>query len=198
MEFPAGHGFALRDGVLAARSAAAARDGGESTDPDDPRLPPLRLGVSYAATAAPGGGEWTPTGPGPPASSRAPPPRSSAPPPSGTAPPSTPSCSTTTRSPTTRNPTPSPRSTPTTSAPAAAARSSSDAFLSTSSTPSGHLLLVYLSSCASNQEPTSTRRAEYSFFFFSMPTAEYYSTPLQQLQSMFSHKKSAPRRMLLW
>ncbi|XP_051205787.1 DYRK-family kinase pom1 [Lolium perenne] len=49
MEFPAhaGHGFALRDGVLAARSA-----GGESTDSDGPRLPPLRLGASYADSRA--------------------------------------------------------------------------------------------------------------------------------------------------
>ncbi|KAM0867165.1 hypothetical protein ACQ4PT_042165 [Festuca glaucescens] len=54
MEFPAdaGHGFALRDGVLAARSAAAARGGGESTDSDGPRLPPLRLGASYADSRA--------------------------------------------------------------------------------------------------------------------------------------------------
>ncbi|KAM0869921.1 hypothetical protein ACQ4PT_040357 [Festuca glaucescens] len=55
MEFPAhaGHGFALRDGVLAARSAAAASGGGgESTDSDNPRLPPLRLGASYADSRA--------------------------------------------------------------------------------------------------------------------------------------------------
>ncbi|CAM0955084.1 unnamed protein product [Alopecurus aequalis] len=47
MGFPdgAGHGFALREGVLAARSA---RGGDESTDSDAPRLPPLRLGASYA------------------------------------------------------------------------------------------------------------------------------------------------------
>uniref|UniRef100_A0ACD5U2K4 Uncharacterized protein n=1 Tax=Avena sativa TaxID=4498 RepID=A0ACD5U2K4_AVESA len=61
MGFPAddGHGFALRDGVLAPRSSAAAGTGGdESTDSDDPRLPPLRLGVSHAdfgrALASPG------------------------------------------------------------------------------------------------------------------------------------------------
>jgi hypothetical protein len=54
MEFPAdaGHGFALRDGVLAARSAAKARGGDESTDSDGPRLPPLRLGASYADSRA--------------------------------------------------------------------------------------------------------------------------------------------------
>ncbi|VAH20143.1 unnamed protein product [Triticum turgidum subsp. durum] len=44
--FPAdaGHGLALRHGVHAGRR------GDESTDSDDPRLPPLRLGASYSAS----------------------------------------------------------------------------------------------------------------------------------------------------
>ncbi|XP_044977921.1 dual specificity tyrosine-phosphorylation-regulated kinase mbk-1-like [Hordeum vulgare subsp. vulgare] len=44
--FPAdaAHGLALRNGVLAGRG------GDESTDSDDPRLPPLRLGASYSAS----------------------------------------------------------------------------------------------------------------------------------------------------
>ncbi|XP_048542228.1 serine/threonine-protein kinase pakD-like isoform X1 [Triticum urartu] len=46
MGFPAdaGHGLALRHGVLAGRR------GDESADSDDPRLPPLRLGASYYAS----------------------------------------------------------------------------------------------------------------------------------------------------
>lgn len=49
--FPAdaAHGLALRNGVLAGRR------GDESTDSDDPRLPPLRLGASYSASDGAGG-----------------------------------------------------------------------------------------------------------------------------------------------
>jgi hypothetical protein len=49
MGFPAdagSQGLALREGVLGARGAD------ESPDSDDPRLPPLRLGVSYADSGA--------------------------------------------------------------------------------------------------------------------------------------------------